>query len=472
MPAGKNINSSMSKSRNKKSNQPNISPENYIKTRARSLPIGKCFISKNWKVAGNSTVIVSRNHSNGNFTYGLFLVDLFCLGLKDSLYYFNEYSKFNELIDNMRQNQEMVEIEYPLAHNIIYGGVEYADSIGFKPHKSFEVSQYLLEEDDDRVELIDIEFGYNGKPAIFVGKEKHPHNIIATLERTIGKGNFLVMTEQGYDEDIEDDEYEDYDDDDDDDEPLSEEDIAAILDGKKKTSTRIMISISFALYEEVCTEKELVEMNKIIEEVDGWEIVDEEEIDDPLFLNQENELSYQLLYGKVEHDPRKAIAEIESAIAANPDEYHFNSLLSFAYEALHDTKKESENIVSAYSKFPHKILAFTNYIIIQSDKENSVALKKLIGDEFDFQKNFPKRNNLSFEELLSLTGALFLYFSRESGALHKGIAYVMPLCEFIFYNENKLKAEQILLLASKLMLEEISKRKGFDDDDGQEIDEV
>ena len=74
--------------------------------------------------------------------------------------------------------------------------------------------------------------------------------------------------------------------------------------------------------------------------------------------------------------------------------------------------------------------------------------------------------------MLSLTGALFLYFSRESGALHKGIAYVMPLCEFIFYNENKLKAEQILLLASKLMLEEISKRKGFDDDDGQEIDEV
>lgn len=458
----------MAKSRNKKSKQANISPENYIKTRARSLPIGKCFINENWKEAGNSTVIVSRNHSNGNFTYGLFLVDLFCLGVKESLYYFNEYSKFNEMIDDIKQNEDLVEIDYPLAHNIIYGGVEYAASLGFKPHKSFDVSQYLLEEDDDRVELIDIEFGYNGQPAVFVGKEKHPQNIIGTLERNVGKGNFLVVTDEDVDNDENDEGY----DDEYEDEPLSEENITEILEGEKKTSTRNMTRITFALYEEVCTEKERTEMRKIMDEVDGWEIMDEWETDDPQFLNQENELRYQLLYGKVKHDPGKAIAEIETLIAEHPDEYHFHSLLSVAYEALHDTKKEIENIVSIYSKFPHKVLAFTNYIISQIDPDNPVELKNLIGDEFDFHKHFPRRNNLSFEELLSLTGALFLYFYKKSGTPHKGIAYIMPLCNFIFYNENKVKAEQILLLAGKLMLEEIGIKKGFDNEVGKEIDEV
>lgn len=65
-----------------------------------------------------------------------------------------------------------VEIDYNLAHNIIYGGNEYAEEHGFKIHKDFEkLTQYILEVDDDKIPLIDVEFGKDGKPLVIENKE-------------------------------------------------------------------------------------------------------------------------------------------------------------------------------------------------------------------------------------------------------------------------------------------------------------
>ena len=461
----------MKKNKGKKNSQLNISPESYIKTRARNLPIGKCFINENWRDSGNATVIVSRNHTNGNFTYSIFLVDLHCLGVKESLYFFNEYSKFNEMLDTMEKNLRLEEIEYPLAHNIIYGSIEYAGSIGFKPHQSFEVSQYLLEEDDDRVELIDIEFGYNGKPAIFVGREKHPANIIATVERNVGKGNFTIFSGEDVEEEEDEDDFEDDDFDDEDEESFTEEDIIAILDGKKKTSIRIKTRLTFAMFENVCTEEERIQMGKIMDEVYSWQILDEDETGEPTFLSEKNESTYKLLYKRVNENPRNTIADIDAVIAERPDEYHFHNLLSIAYAVLGDKKKEHEIVASTYKKFPDKIFAFTNYLMSFGDPENHDRRIWPFKDEFDFHKFFPQRKNLSIEELLSLTGALFFYFTEELEEYHKGIAYIMPLCRFIFYEYNKAKTNQTLLFASKCMLQEIVKRNGFEDNMNEEIDE-
>jgi len=452
------------KNKGKKTNQSNISPENYIKARARNLPIGKCYINEAWREKGFATIIVSRNHVNGNFTFGVYLVDLYCLGLKDTFYDFNKYDKFIELVDRFKEHEEMVEIDYSLAHNIIYGGVAYAEDLGLKPDKNFEISQYLLEEDDERIELIDIEFGLNGKPALFMWREEHPANIIATLERNVGKGNFTVFSgeDSEEDDDYEENEFDD-ENEEEDDEPLTEEDLTAILDGRKKASPSELATITYSLFENLCDKEEREEMGMIIEEVDSWKIVNEDETDEPLFLNKEAKSKYQSQYPKTIQDPKNAIAEIELLIAGYPDEYLFYVLLSTAYETLGDVEKEFENIAATYFKFPHKILAFTNYVLSLKELKKHDELKKLIGDEFDFHKHFPQRQNLSFEELIALTGTLFLYFFESSKQPHKAIAFAMPLCSFIFYGDNKTKANQFLHLANELMFLEIDRRKKSDD---------
>ncbi len=172
-----------------------LSPEKYIRTRARSLPIGPCYINENWADAGMALIIITRKHTNGNFTFASFQVDIYCLGVKDAFCEFNmhpldfqEYrDKFSELSDN---EVSLIETTYPLAHNIIYGAIEYAEELGFKPGNGFDLAQCILEEDDDRIELIDVEFGLDGKPTLIAGSESDTEATIAQLNRSVGKGNY------------------------------------------------------------------------------------------------------------------------------------------------------------------------------------------------------------------------------------------------------------------------------------------
>ena len=62
----------------------NMSPRQYIQSgRARTLEILECLVSADWQEAGISTVIIARQHKTGNITWGTYLLDTFCLGVKD-----------------------------------------------------------------------------------------------------------------------------------------------------------------------------------------------------------------------------------------------------------------------------------------------------------------------------------------------------------------------------------------------------
>ncbi len=193
-------------------------PENYIRTRARKLPIIECYITEDWEDTGIANIMVIRGHVNGNRTFGIYLVDLKCLGVKDAGYNFNIpdaafWEQWDECIDS-----NFEQCDYTLAHNIIYGAVAFAEDYGFKPHKNFEVAQYILEEDDDKIPLMDIQFGDpDGKPSYWAGPYESyakQQQILKTLERTAGAGNFHFTISPDSREDLEDDEDGDFDEDD------------------------------------------------------------------------------------------------------------------------------------------------------------------------------------------------------------------------------------------------------------------
>lgn len=56
----------------------------------------------------------------------------------------------------------MVEIPYEVAHNLIYGSIEFAGEAGIEPVDEWGITQYILEEDDDNVPLIEYQWGLNG----------------------------------------------------------------------------------------------------------------------------------------------------------------------------------------------------------------------------------------------------------------------------------------------------------------------
>jgi hypothetical protein len=187
-----------------------LSPENYIRQKARNLPIYECKVNVSWEEERMAQVLIARSHANGNITLGFYLVDLSCLGVKDSFYRFNiSPDEYAELLEQFEGELPLEDISYTLAHNIIYAGLQYAEELGFKPYKDYtSITRFMLEEDTDDVELIDIEVGgKDGKPTYInsgFDTEARVKQIIAQLERSVGVGNFTYIIQAG-DEDFDDD---------------------------------------------------------------------------------------------------------------------------------------------------------------------------------------------------------------------------------------------------------------------------
>lgn len=163
----------MAKKKNKQTQkQPQqLSPEKYIRLKARSLPVAKCLITKGWEDHGLLHVVVARQHAGGTYTVGIYLVDTYCLGVKDSFYQFNMTPyDFNSLVDDLLFSS-CIEATYEEAHNIVYGAIAYAEDLGVKPDKSFDLMQYMLEEDTDDIPLIEYEFGKDGTPCLAVNSK-------------------------------------------------------------------------------------------------------------------------------------------------------------------------------------------------------------------------------------------------------------------------------------------------------------
>lgn len=273
----------------KKQNSQILSPENYIRQRARNLPLFKCLINEGWEENGLAYITVARRHINENITFCTYLVDLKCLGIKDSFFNFNisEY-EFDEFVDKLSYNFELSEIDYSLAHNIIHAGWEYAEEIGFKPYKSFlSTTLFMLEEDDDTIPLIDIPCGdENGKPLFVQGPsedEATANRIIAQLEKNLGTGNFHYILQvdelprEGIDwdddDDDEDEEEWDADEFDDDDDEWDDEE----LDGRAHEADQAVLRLE---YEENSFEENaraFLELSRYLEEAD-WDPDMEEEL--------------------------------------------------------------------------------------------------------------------------------------------------------------------------------------------------
>ena len=81
-----------------------------------------------------SLILVTRTHPNGNLTIAGFVVDLFCLGVKDAFWRFNQHPlDFKNLLEKqlkeINDEDPLVEVDYNLVHNVIYGAIEFAQEL-------------------------------------------------------------------------------------------------------------------------------------------------------------------------------------------------------------------------------------------------------------------------------------------------------------------------------------------------------
>jgi len=407
---------------------PMLSPENYIRTKARSLPIYECIINADWQDSNSALITVARKHTTGNITTCFYYVDLMCLGVKDTMYFFNmsaldyESSKIEMYEDFGREK-----IDYTLAHNIIYAGVEFADEYGFKPHKDFvSITRFMLEEDSDDIELIDIECGENGKPLYVRGPYDDDHKanqIINQLEKTAGHGNYSYISEE---DDFPDDDF----DDDEDDEAYQEEleksiDVFAKLSGRfeklKSKDLKSLIEATEVIFQELIDRKLFDKYADEFEELHNIEIItvtlpdeiigsDLDAIVDP---EQLKEMFAQILALLDEFKIKKAakIWERYKQIAGELASVYYLELRILQAQ---ESKKYMEKLEQYIEKFPNHVLIKFLYL---TEKFSSMKYnEKVDWQRYGFRHFFGKRRAVHQIEMMYFLIFNFLVITAQNDA--------------------------------------------------------
>lgn len=162
---------------------------------ARKYPVFECLINDSWRERGLAHILLSRQQPDGNIAFGVYLVDIFCLGLKNTFCNVNfPIWKYERRVkEGLSQHEHLVDCPVALAHQIIYGAIDYAAELGFGPQKDFKMSKYILDARSTLKDTEGVEFGKNGKPFFIPGSDDNAKLIVKKLEERLGEGNFHFL---------------------------------------------------------------------------------------------------------------------------------------------------------------------------------------------------------------------------------------------------------------------------------------
>jgi hypothetical protein len=142
---------------------------------------------------GLVATLVARTHRYGKVSICGWLVDVYCLGVKDVLgpraIVERELPAFVErYFDGYATPPLPAPIE--LVQQLVWGSIEYARGLGFEPAAGFEASAANLGPlAGERA----IQFGRDGKPFYVNGPHDDTASILRTLTATVGEGNFEFL---------------------------------------------------------------------------------------------------------------------------------------------------------------------------------------------------------------------------------------------------------------------------------------
>ncbi len=153
---------------------------------------------KGWNDEGLTPVVVARQLDSETVIFGVYMVDLYCLGVKDAFTRTSTSIKAfeRELPKLCAGKPERCTVE--LAHEVIYGAMEYAEKLGFQPHPDFkrQMADQVLDPPDAHPRVDHVAFGKDGKPLFISGPyddEGKITHVLNTLTRTCGEGNYNFL---------------------------------------------------------------------------------------------------------------------------------------------------------------------------------------------------------------------------------------------------------------------------------------
>jgi len=151
--------------------------------RAAQAPIQHCFLTECVFDVGMGTLVLARGATPYHVAFGSFLVDTFCLGIKDVMFESVERDVFEMFIDATRAGSPMIPVDPSYARRLLRDLAAWSQSIGFAPHRDFAAVERMFGDVSADASDAGFRFGRDGKPLYIPG----PYDSVPLIQRRIGQ---------------------------------------------------------------------------------------------------------------------------------------------------------------------------------------------------------------------------------------------------------------------------------------------
>jgi hypothetical protein len=166
-------------------------------TVATKYPVLHAWVTDDLWEQGIGWVLLSRALPNGSIAVAVFLVDRYCLGVKNAMGAVVSRLEYdNRFVQQFRSQSTSQTVTPAKARKIVESAVEYARKLGFAPHADYQKAKLLFGTIDASECTEEIELGKDGKPLFINGPNESRARcaeIVATLARNCGEGNFHYL---------------------------------------------------------------------------------------------------------------------------------------------------------------------------------------------------------------------------------------------------------------------------------------
>lgn len=168
-------------------------------TSCAGYPLHECWVTDDLFEIGIGEALIVRQLPDGELAVSVFMVDVFCLGVKNAFFTVLPKSDYDNLKSTILERGCEVENLHPsCAKKLVVGAVAYAKALGFNPHADYKQAAALFGAIDDSVCPVNYQYGKDNKPFYFRGPHEslaQAQKIIKTLQKKFGEGGFDYLVE-------------------------------------------------------------------------------------------------------------------------------------------------------------------------------------------------------------------------------------------------------------------------------------
>ncbi len=146
---------------------------------------------------GIASAFIARRGPYDQVVGVVFLVDAYCLGVKDVSVFYGPETRWHEIIRQQNENRRLDPIAPEALRKLVEGSVAYAKSFGIDPHRDWLKASPIFGDIDASKSQVEFTYGQDGKPSYVSGPYDRPERVKQILQALIqhaGEGNFHFTT--------------------------------------------------------------------------------------------------------------------------------------------------------------------------------------------------------------------------------------------------------------------------------------